>query len=321
MVMSIVKRKRRSEDESLVVASLAPTEWITSIDSRGFMEIISGLGSEPRFYYRDRCWPDKVILEYSGYRDSEGTFHFLNNNFLHCIVAMSTTSQFWANAERRAAHPLVRASIALNRQRIPVRRERFVAMFLHDTSSIVREAAKSKLKRRPMRASNITGVSPAVADLSVAYLTLLEELYHLVVAYRVVTVQIQELTLSLRAVHSDLTEAVTNQLQRMQTYNTRIAETIDALFPKFQSVMFMLHQVECASEIKNNLAHFNNSGVDAVVAQLPTLMADAVNEIDQLYREADIEVSMLSNIDDEIDRLLASKNGVSDVVRLSRFGL
>jgi sugar-specific transcriptional regulator TrmB len=162
-----------------------------------------------------------------------------------------------------------------------------------------------------MRTSNVTGVSPAVADLSVAYLTLLEELYHLVSAYHAVTVQIQELTLSLRAVHRDLTESVTDQLQRMKTYSARITETIDALFPKLQSVMFMLHQVECASEIKNHLAHFNDSGVDAVVAKLPTLMADAASEIDQLYREADIEVSMLSNMN-EIDRLLALKSGISE---------
>jgi hypothetical protein len=310
--MSIVKRRLRRENESLVVASLAPTEWITSIDSRGFMEIISGLG--PTALY-DPCEGSSDLNEVrrkrAGYRDSRGAVHRLDNYFLHCIVAMSTNSRFWANTERRASHPLVRASIALNRQRILVRREGFVTMSLRDKSSIVREAAKSNLERRPMRTSNVTGVSPAVADLSVAYLTLLEELYHLVSAYHAVTVQIQELTLSLRAVHRDLTESVTDQLQRMKTYSARITETIDALFPKLQSVMFMLHQVECASEIKNHLAHFNDSGVDAVVAKLPTLMADAASEIDQLYREADIEVSMLSNMN-EIDRLLALKSGISE---------
>jgi hypothetical protein len=139
----------------------------------------------------------------------------------------------------------------------------------------------------------------------------MKELYHLVTARRAVTVQIQELTLSLMAVHQDLTEAVTAQLQRMQTYSKRITETIGALFPKLQSVVFMLHQVESASEIRNHLTHFNNSGVDAVVAQLPSLMADAVSEIGQLYREADIEVSMLGNAD-EIDRLLALTNGISE---------
>jgi hypothetical protein len=318
--MSIVKRDHRSEDESLVVASLAPTEWMTSIDSRQFVEMVSGLTPEPRRYdkrlsgLRPGSGLANVIDEtYYGYEDGDGKICRLDNNFLHCIVAISAKYKGWVDKELVSSHTLVRASLALN-FRIPSDGKYMKSLSRRDKSSIVREAAKSNLERRPMRTSNITGVSPAVADLSVAYLTLLEQLYHLASAYLAVTAQIQELTISLRAVHGDLTEAIADQLQRMQTYSTRITETIDALFPKFQSVMFMLHQVECASEIKNHLAHFNDSGVDAVVAKLPSIMTDAAGEIDQFYTEADIQVNMLDHTD-EIDRLLALKSDISEGVR------
>jgi hypothetical protein len=69
----------------------------------------------------------------------------------------------------------------------------------------------------------------------------------------------------------------------------------------------MMHQVESASEIKDHIAQFNNSGIETVMAKLPSIMADAVGEIDRLYREADIQIGALSDMD-EIDHLLAQGN-------------
>ena len=310
--MSIVKRKHPTENEALAVTSLAPLEWISNINSRGFIEIVAGLGSKPTNYnersfqeYRSNSIRGAVAIpeQNFGYQDSTGIIHHLDNDLLHCLVAISTTSWGWADKERDSPHPLVRSSLALNKKLLSINNRYFVRLSKDDRSAIVREAAKSHLEKRPMRASNITGVSTAVAELSVAYLTLLEQLYHLSSAQLAVAVQVQELTMSLMTVQRDLTGAISDQLQRMQTYSTRIDETLDSLFPKFQGVNYMLHQLESASNINEHLTSVNNSGVDVVVSGLGSIMADASVEIDQLYRDSDSQINLLGNVD-EIDRLL-----------------
>jgi len=300
--MSIIRRKP-AEDESLAVASLASMEEMSTIDSRRFVELVSGLRHGPSF------WGDRP-----GYRDGQGVPVYLDNKFSYSVAAISTDSRHWMEMTIDSHHPLVRASLALNHNLLASNQKLVVWLSRRDKSSIVREAAKSSLKKRPMRASNIKTISPVVADLSIAYLTLLQQLYHMSAAYLAVSAQAQELTASLRSVPLELADAVNDQLQRMNAYEKRIKETIDSLFPKFQSVLFMMRQVESASEIKDHLAQFNNSGIEtAVVAKLPSLMADAVGEIDQLYREADIQVDALSSDMDEIDLLLAQgNNGLTD---------
>jgi hypothetical protein len=282
------------------------------MNPRSFIEIVSGLGSEPQYYkqqsfreYRFGSMVDAGVTNEAGYgyQDYAGIVHCIDNSFLHCLVALSTNSWVWASTELRSSHPLVRGSLALNHKLLSIDKKYFARMSRRDESAIVREAANASLEKRPMRASNITGVSTAVAELSVAYLTLLQQLYHLSAAYLAVAVQIQELTMSLMTVQKDLTGAIGDQLQRMEAYSARIDETLNSLFPKFQGVNYMLRQMESASEINEHLTSVNSSGVDAVVAGLPSIMADAAEEIDQLYKESDIQVNMLGDMD-EIDRLL-----------------
>jgi len=289
--MRLIKRKP-AENESLAMVSLASAEQVAIIDSRRFIDLVSGLRHGPSFC-GDRPY----------YRDSDGRMTYLDSNLTFCITALCTSSRYWVSMVTSSSHPLIRASLALNQKELTTNRKAVVRLSRHDPSFIVREAAKSSLQRRPMRASDIKGVSSTVADLSVAYLTMLQQLYHLSSAYLAVEAQVQELTVSLQSAHRDLRDAVADQLRRMQTYKSRIRETVDGLLPKFQSVMFMMRQVECASEIGDHLSLFNNSGVEAVVSKLPSLMADALGEIDRLYANADVQVGALGGTDD-IDRLL-----------------
>ncbi len=285
-------RSKPAEDEALAIASLTSIERMSTFDSRRFVELVAGLRHGPSF------WGDRPC-----YRDSRGSMTYLDDKFSYSVAAISTDSRHWIELVIDSSHPLVRASLALNHNLVRSHRKLLVGLSRLDESSIVREAAKASLEKRPMRASNIKTISPVVADLSIAYLTLLQKLYHLSAAYLAVSAQVQELTVTLKNAHRNLNDTIQDQLHRMQTYKKRIKETIDGLLPKFQSVFFMMRQVECASEIKDHLAYFNSSGVEAVVALLPSIMADAVCEIDQLYREADIQVSALEDVD-EIDRLL-----------------
>jgi len=293
--MSILRRKP-AEDESLAVASLASMEEMSTIDSRRFVEMVSGLRHGPSF------WGDRP-----GYRDGRGVTVYLDNKFSYSVAAISTDSPHWMAMTLVSHHPLVRASLALNHNLLASNRKIVANLSRIDQSSIVREAANSSLEKRPMRASNIKTISPVVADLSIAYLTLLQQLYHMSAAYLAVSAQVQELTVSLRSVPRELADTVNDQLQRMKAYEKRIQETIDGLLPKFRSVLFMMRQVESASEIKDHIAQFNNSGIETVMAKLPSIMADAVGEIDRLYREADIQIGALSDMD-EIDHLLAQGN-------------
>ncbi|MHB1901517.1 MAG: hypothetical protein ACYCSO_05555 [Cuniculiplasma sp.] len=243
------------------------------------------------------------------YRDGAGKLHGLkdatDNNLFLSIAAIGTSSTFWLGTSIHSKHPLVRAAVARNPKVLTsdyCLSVRWMSRF--DESRIVREAAKSRRQDREMRASNMKGVPSAVADLSVAYLTLLEQLYHLAYAQLAATEQVKELTAALYGAPSELIETINSQLQPIQAYGARISSAIDGLLPKFQTVLFIMRQVENASEMRDHLAQFNVSSVDTVLSRLPDIMSDAAQELNRLYQEVDIQIDQLDHTDD-IERLLA----------------
>ena len=279
---------------ALEIANFALAAEMSSLNPQTLFEVVWK-------YRRDPKWLGGWLY----YRDIAGKLQVLDdatdNNLFLSIAAIGTTSTFWLEAAFKSSHPLVRASAARNPKAIAsgVRR---IARF--DESRIVREAAKSRLQDREMRASNMKGVPSAVADLSIAYLTLLEQLYHLASVQLAATEQVKELTAALYGAPSELIETINSQLQPIQAYGACISSAIDGLLPKFQTVLFIMRQVENASEMRDHLAQFNVSSVDTVLSRLPDIMSDAAQELNRLYQEVDIQIDQLDRTDD-IERLLA----------------
>ena len=180
-------RSKPAEDEALAIASLTSIERMSTFDSRRFVELVAGLRHGPSF------WGDRPC-----YRDNRGSMTYLDDKLSYSVAAISTDSRHWIELVIDSPHPLVRASLALNHNLIRSDRKLLVGLSRLDESSIVREAAKASLEKRAMRASNIKTISPVVADLSIAYLTLLQQLYHLSAAYLAVSVQVQDSPLRLK---------------------------------------------------------------------------------------------------------------------------
>ncbi|MHB1731840.1 MAG: hypothetical protein ACYCU8_00030 [Ferrimicrobium acidiphilum] len=282
---------------TLEIANFVLAEEMSYLNPHTFLEAV--------VQYRHNPMWDRGRL---AYRDGTGKLHdmkdALDNNLFLSIAAIGTSSTFWLETAFKSSHPLVRASAARNPKAMASGRfgERWMSRF--DKSRIVREAAKSRLQDREMRASNMRGVPSAVADLSVAYLMLLEQLYHLSSAQLAATEQVKELTAALYGAPSELIEIINSQLQPIQAYGARISSAIDGLLPKFQTVLFIMRQVENASEMRDHLAQLNVSSVDTVLSRLPDIMADAAQELNRLYQEVDIQIDRLDHTDD-IERLLA----------------
>ena len=279
------------------IANFALAAEMSYLNPHTFLEAVVQHRHNPKWY-----------KDWFHYRDIAGKLQPLpdatDNNLFLSIAAIGTTSTFWLEAAFKSSHPLVRASAARNLKTIDSGHFGVRWMSRFDESRIVREAAKSRLQDREMRASNMKGVPSAVADLSIAYLTLLEQLYHLASAQLAATEQVKELTEALYGAPSELIEIINSQLQPIQAYGARISSAIDGLLTKFQTVLFIMRQVENASEMRDHLAQFNVSSVDTVLSRLPNIMSDAAQELNRLYQEVDIQIDQLDHTDD-IERLLA----------------
>jgi hypothetical protein len=278
-----IKRQDQAGSHLTLASSLASIDQVAALNANVLVDLVSAMRHGPSFN-GDRPF----------YRDRRGTINYLDSNFFRCIAAIGTDSSHWRTVVKSASHPLVRASLAQNTRVLAIDRKLIVWQSRHDESPIVREAAKSNLSGRPMSARNIKGISPAVAELSVAYLTLLRQLHHLACARLAIISQIQELSAVLRAVPKEIVDTVNNQLTQMHDYDNRVVNTINALLPKLQSVIFIMRQVDNAIAIQEHLVDLNNSAAGLAIADLPNIMIDAVQEINRLHQDANIRMDSVS---------------------------
>jgi hypothetical protein len=175
-----------------------------------------------------------------------------------------------------------------------------------------------------MRLSNLAQIPDAVANLGMGYLTLLQQLHNLSCAYLAVVSQANELEfvlpMSRKPNSQEIVDTVQERLDQMRANGTQLMETIEQVLPKFQNVLFMMNQVEYSTKIHDHLERFNKSGIDTMLAQLPGILVEAGAEIDRLYSEIDVQLSVLTHTDglaigmtDAIDKLLEQgKNGADD---------
>ncbi len=286
-----------SKKSSLMMASLVSMEQVSGLNPQQFIAMVSMVAKDPMI----KSWSEWKPV----YRDRSYNVHHLDdNNLILSIAAIGSESAYWKRAAKMSPHPLVRASLAKNSRVLASNRVLIRWLSLFDRSPVVREAAKSSLTNRSMRTSGMNDIPTAIADLSIAYITLLKELNHLASAQIAVADQIKDLTEALYGAPRDLVDDINQQLERMQSYSRHIMDTLTELLSKFQTVLFFMRQVEHASKLQDNLTQFDRSAVDAIATRLPSIMADVAQEIDRLYQEVDIQIDLLDGTD-EIERLLA----------------
>jgi len=302
-------RRALPSDTTGTLSELMPMDTVVQLDAKKFVQLVStSTGDTPKHYHR--AWTPRI----------EG-----GERFSQCLVALSDNADEHVQLAMTSQHPLVRAAFGRNARMRDVKPKLLSGLARLDPNPLVREAALSNLEQRPMRLSNLAHIPDAVANLGMGYLTLLQQLHNLSCAYIAVVSQANELEFVLprspKANSQEIADTVRERLDQMRAHGAQLLETIEQVLPQFQNVLFMMNQIEYSTKIHDHLERFNKSGIDTMLAQLPGILVASGAEIDRLYDEINLQLSVLAHTDglsigvtDSIDRLLEqgqNRNGPS----------
>ncbi len=298
-------RRELPSDTTGTLDELMPMNTVIQLDAKKFVQLVAtSLRDAPKPKHYHARW-------------TQG-----GERFTQCLVALGDNAHQNTQLATTSQHPLIRAAFGRNDRLRALKPEILWSLARRDPNPLVREAALSNLENRSMRLTNLAQIPDAVANLGIGYLTLLQQLHNVSCAYLAVVAQANELEFVLPVRQTpnsyEIVDTVQERLNQMRAHGAQLLDAIEQLLPKFQNVLFMMNQVEYSTKIHDHLERFNKSGIDAMLAQLPGILIDAGVEIDRLYSEIDVQLSIFTHTDglslratDAIDKLLEQgKNGV-----------